>query len=72
MARLTVTFNGALDEDAVPVGSAFTVKATRLGTERDVALVDTHVLLYATAISRSTRNVTGLRNRSVALGVSLA
>ena len=35
---LTVTFNGDLDEDSVPAAGAFTVKATRGGTERDVAL----------------------------------
>ena len=40
-SSLTVTFDGALDEDAVPAKSAFTVKATRGGTERTVALADT-------------------------------
>ena len=38
---LTITFNGALDEASVPAASAFTVKATRSGTERDVALAAT-------------------------------
>ena len=37
-SALTVTFDGALDEDAVPAKSAFTVKATRGGTETTVAL----------------------------------
>ncbi len=37
-ASLTITFDGALDETSVPAASAFTVKATRGGTERDVAL----------------------------------
>ena len=40
--ELTVTFDGALDESAVPAGSAFTVKATRSGTERDVDLAATN------------------------------
>ena len=39
-AALTVTFDGALDEGSVPAASAFTVKATRSGTERTVALAD--------------------------------
>ena len=38
---LTVTFDGGLDESSVPAASAFTVKATRSGTERAVALADT-------------------------------
>ena len=40
--ELAVTFDGALDESAVPAGSAFTVKATRSGTERDVDLAATN------------------------------
>ena len=40
--ELTVTFNGPLDESAVPAASAFTVKATRSGTERNVDLADTN------------------------------
>ena len=36
--ELTITFDGALDETSVPAASAFTVKATRGTTERDVAL----------------------------------
>ena len=37
-SSLTITFDGDLDETSVPAASAFTVKATRAGTERDVAL----------------------------------
>ena len=40
-ATLTVTFDGALDEESVPAAGAFTVKATRAGTERTVALAAT-------------------------------
>ena len=40
-ATLTVTFDGALDEGSVPAAGAFTVKATRSGTERTVALAAT-------------------------------
>ena len=39
--KLTVTFDGGLDGSSVPAASAFTVKATRGGTERDVALAAT-------------------------------
>ncbi len=39
--ELTITFDGGLDEASVPAGSAFTVKATRSGTQRDVSLADT-------------------------------
>ncbi|MDE0362801.1 MAG: SwmB domain-containing protein, partial [Rhodospirillaceae bacterium] len=38
---LTVTFDGGLDTASVPAASAFTVKATRSGTERAVALAAT-------------------------------
>ena len=41
-ATLTVTFDGALDTGSVPAADAFTVKATRSGTERDVALAATN------------------------------
>ncbi len=41
-SALTITFNGALDEDAVPAGSAFTVKATRSGTESTLSLAATN------------------------------
>ena len=40
-SALTVTFDGGLDTGSVPAGSAFTVKATRGGTERDVELAGT-------------------------------
>ena len=39
--ELTITFEVALDTASVPAGSAFTVKATRSGTERDVDLAAT-------------------------------
>ena len=51
---LTVTFDGGLDEDAVPAASAFEVKATRSGTEREVALADTAPV----AVSGSTVELT--------------
>ncbi len=41
-AALTVTFNGGLDEAAVPAGSAFTVKGTRSGTESTLSLAATN------------------------------
>ena len=41
-SALTVTFNGPLDEDAVPAGSAFTVKGTRSGTEGTLSLAATN------------------------------
>ena len=40
-SALTVTFDGGLDTASVPAASAFTVKATRGGTERDVSLAAT-------------------------------
>ena len=49
-SSLTITFDGALDETSVPAASAFEVKATRGGTERDVALAATG----AVAVSGST------------------
>ena len=40
-AALTITFDGNLDENSEPAASRFTVKATRSGTERSVALAAT-------------------------------
>ena len=40
-AALTVTFDGGLDPGSEPAADAFTVKATRAGTERDVDLAAT-------------------------------
>ena len=40
--ELTVTFDGALDGTSVPAASAFTVKSTLAGTQRDVALAATN------------------------------
>ena len=51
-AALTVTFDGGLDEGSVPAASAFTVKATRAGTERTVALADADpVAVSGTAVT---------------------
>ena len=40
--ELTVTFDGDLDPNAVPAGSAFTVKGTRSGTESTLSLAATN------------------------------
>ena len=46
---LTVTFDGGLDTASVPAASAFTVKATRGGTERDVSLAATSPVSISSA-----------------------
>ncbi len=43
-ATLTVAFDGALDTGSVPSKDAFTVKATRSNTERNVALATTNAV----------------------------
>ena len=53
-SALTVTLDGGLDTASVPAGSAFTVKATRSGTERTVNLADTTPV----AVSGSTVTLT--------------
>ena len=64
-SSLTITFDAGLDGTSVPAGSAFTVKATRGGTERDVALAATGAVSVSGATVALTLAETLLRVETV-------